>query len=102
LQIIRFDFRMKIAALRLRLDKRSVELGTRAEWLLQKKRDRLERLALQLQERGPLKALERGYAIATDAAGNVLRSTEQVEIGDSVSIQLQRGKLISDVREKSN
>jgi len=57
---------------------------------------------LQLQERGPLKALERGYAIAIDAAGNVLRSTEQVEIGDSVSIQLQRGKLISDVREKSN
>jgi len=102
LQIIRFDFRMKIAALRLRLDKRSVELGTRVERLLQKKRDRLERLALQLQERGPLKALERGYAIATDAAGKVLRSTEQVEIGDSVSIQLQRGKLISDVREKSN
>src|SRR5882672_788855 len=102
LQIIRFDFRMKIAALRLRLDKRSVELGTRAERLLQQKRDRLERLGLQLQERGPLKALERGYAIATDAAGNVLRSTEQVEIGDSVSIQLQRGKLISDVREKSN
>jgi len=102
LQIIRFDFRMKIAALRLRLDKRSVELGTRAERLLQQKRDRLERLGLQLQERGPLKALERGYAIATDAAGNVLRSTEQVEIGDSVSLQLQRGKLISDVREKSN
>jgi exodeoxyribonuclease VII large subunit len=102
LQIIRFDFRMKIAALRLRLDKRSVELGTRVERLLQKKRDRLERLGVQLQERGPLKALERGYAIATDAAGNVLRSTEQVEIGDSVSIQLQRGKLISDVREKSN
>jgi exodeoxyribonuclease VII large subunit len=62
----------------------------------------LERLGLQLHERGPLKALERGYAIATDAAGNVLRSTEQVAIGDSVSIQLQRGKLISDVREKSN
>jgi exodeoxyribonuclease VII large subunit len=102
LQIIRFDFRMKIAALRLRLDKRSVELGTRVERLLQKKRDRLERLGLQLQERGPLKALERGYAIATDAAGNVLRSTEQVEIGDSVSIQLQRGKLISEIREKSN
>src|SRR5205085_2372088 len=61
LHIRRFDFRMKIAALRLRLDKRSVELATRAERLLQKKRERLERLSLQLQERGPLKALERGY-----------------------------------------
>src|SRR5207237_6671670 len=36
LHIRRFDFRMKIAALRLRLDKRSVELATRAERLLQK------------------------------------------------------------------
>src|SRR5213594_2899598 len=90
LRITRFDFRMKIAALRLRLDKRSVELGTRTERLLQKKREILERLGLQLQERGPLKALERGYAIATDAAGNVLRSAEQVQVGDAVAIQLHR------------
>jgi exodeoxyribonuclease VII large subunit len=63
LRIASFDFRMKIAALRLRLEKRSVELGVFAERLLRKKRERWERLALQLQERGPLKALERGYAI---------------------------------------
>jgi exodeoxyribonuclease VII large subunit len=101
LRIARFDFRMKIAALRLRLDKRSVELGTLAERLLQKKRERLERLSLQVQERGPLKALERGYAIATDAAGNVLRSAEQVAIGDAVGIRLQRGSLTTNVKSKS-
>src|SRR5246500_5313565 len=100
LRIARFDFRMKIAALRLRLDKRSVELGTLAQRLLQKKRETLERLSLQLQERGPLKALERGYAIATDAAGNVLRSAEQVAIGDAVAIRLQRGRLETEVRNK--
>jgi exodeoxyribonuclease VII large subunit len=99
LRIARFDFRMKIAALRLRLDKRSVELGTRAERLLQKKRERLERLSLQLQERGPLKALERGYSIATDAAGNVLRSAEQVVVGDRVGIRLQRGSLETEVKK---
>jgi exodeoxyribonuclease VII large subunit len=101
LRIARFDFRMKIAALRLRLDKRSVELGTRTERLLQKKRERLERLSLQVQERGPLKTLERGYAIATDAAGNVLRSAEQVAIGDAVGIRLQRGSLTTNVKSKS-
>jgi len=101
LRITRFDFRMKIAALRLRLDKRSVELGAHAERLLQKKRERLERLSLQLQERGPLKAVERGYAIATDAAGNVLRSTEQGQVGDSVAIQLYRGSLTAEVKAKS-
>src|SRR5439155_6529004 len=99
LRIESFDFRMKIAALRLRLDKRSQSLETCTEKLLQKKRERLERLVLQLQERGPLKALERGYAIATDAAGNVLRSSEQVQVGDAVAIQLHRGKLSAEVKK---
>ena len=100
LRIARFDFRVKIAALRLRLEKRSAELGVRAERMLRKKRERMERLLLQLEERGPLKALERGYAIATDAAGNVLRSSEQVAIGDSISIQLHRGRLSSEVKRR--
>src|SRR6266480_3779923 len=51
---------------------------------LRVKRERWQRLALQLQERGPLKVLERGYAIATDAAGNLLRSADQVRVGDDV------------------
>jgi len=53
-----------------------------------------------LQERGPLKVMERGYAIATDAAGNVLRSTENVGLGDSVTIQLHRGRLSTEVKRR--
>ena len=102
LRIARFDFRSRIAAVRSRVEKRSAELGVRAERMLRAKRERIERLRLQLQERGPLKVLERGYAIATDAAGNVLRSPEQVAIGDSVVIQLHRGKLSSEITKKEN
>ena len=101
LRIASFDFRMKIAALRLRLEKSGAELGVRADRLLRGKRERLARLALQLEERGPLKALERGYAIATDAAGNVLRSSDEVQIGDAVSIRLHRGRLTAEVNEKA-
>jgi len=100
LRIASFDFRVKIAAFRLRLEKRTAELGIRIERVLRAKRDRWQRLALQLQERGPLKVLERGYAIATDAAGNLLRSADQVQIGDSVAIQLHRGRLTSEVRKR--
>src|SRR6516164_4659940 len=96
LGIARFDFRARIATVRRRLDQQSAELGLRAERMLRARRERLERLRLQLEERGPLQVLERGYAIATDAAGNVLRSSEQVAIGDTVAIRLQRGKLISE------
>src|SRR5246500_623657 len=82
LRIARFDFRAKIAALRRRFEKLGNELGVSIERLLRLKRERWQRLALQLQERSPLKVLERGYAIATDAAGNLLRDAAQVALGD--------------------
>jgi exodeoxyribonuclease VII large subunit len=100
LHVASFDFRAKIGVLRLRLQRRTQELGAREERLLRVKRERWERLTLQLQERSPLKVLERGYAIATDAAGNVLRDAAQVQIGDSVTLQLLRGRLVTEVRRK--
>ena len=100
LRIASFDFRMKIAAFRLRLEKRTAELGVRIERLLRAKRERFEKLSLQLQERSPLRVLERGYAIATDAVGNFLRDAAQVALGDTVAIQLHRGKLSTEVKRK--
>lgn len=100
LRIARFEFRVKIAALRRRFEKLGNELGVHIERLLRLKRERWQRLALQLQERSPLKLLERGYAIATDAAGIVLRDANQVEVGDEVRVQLHRGRLDTEVKAK--
>jgi exodeoxyribonuclease VII large subunit len=101
LRIVSFDFRMKIAALRLRLEKRATELAARAERLLRAKRERMDRLRLQLEERSPLRVLERGYAIATDAAGHVLRDAAQVALGDTIAVQLHRGRLTTEVQGKT-
>src|SRR5438132_12319565 len=49
LRIASFDFRVKIAAFRLHLEKRTAELGIRAERVLRAQRERWQRLALQLQ-----------------------------------------------------
>jgi exodeoxyribonuclease VII large subunit len=100
LRIVTFDFRMKIAALRLRLEKRSSDLAARTERILRAKRDRLDRLRLQLEERSPLRALERGYAIATDAAGTLLRDATQVAAGDIVNIRLHHGHLTTEVKRR--
>lgn len=100
LRIASFDFRVKIAAFRLRLEKRSADLGLRAERLLRAKRERLQRLSLQLQERSPLRVLERGYAIATDSSGALLRDSAQVALGDAVNIQLHHGRLSTEVKKK--
>ena len=100
MRIISFDFRVKIAALQLRLEKRGADLAARSVRVLRIKRERLDRLRLQLEERSPLRVLERGYAIATDASGNVLRSAETIAVGDMVGIQLARGRLTGEVKKK--
>jgi len=102
LKIASFNFRMKIAALRLRVEKQSHNLGLRAERFLRLKRDRWEKFSVLLQERSPLQVLERGYAIATDSAGNILRDTSQVSLRDEVKIQLRQGRLITEVKDKSS
>jgi exodeoxyribonuclease VII large subunit len=99
-RIVSFDLRAKIGRMHIRLERIAAELGVRADRLLRAKRERLERLRLQLDERSPLRVLERGYAIATDAAGKVLRSAEQVAVGDVVSVQLHRGRVIAEVKKK--
>jgi exodeoxyribonuclease VII large subunit len=102
LRISSFDFRVKIAALRLRLEKRDRDLVSCTEKLLRAKRESWQRLALQLQERGPQQVLERGYAIATDAAGNILRDAAHVSLGDEIRVRLSRGRLTTEVKEKTS
>jgi exodeoxyribonuclease VII large subunit len=101
LRLLSFDFRGKIAGLHRRLEKRDHELAVRCERILRVQRDRLDRLRVQLEERSPARVLERGYAIATDAAGNILRDASQVAVGDTVNLQLHRGRLTTEVKDKS-
>jgi len=60
----------------------------------------LDHLRLQLEERSPLRVLERGYAICTDANGNVISGAEQVAIGADIQVQLARGRLGAEIRRR--
>jgi len=82
------------------LEQRSAELQVRLDRALVAKRRRWQAAALQLEERSPFQILERGYAIAYDAEGKVLRSPDQVALGDDISVRLARGDLAATVREK--
>jgi exodeoxyribonuclease VII large subunit len=75
-------------------------LRLRVERLLAAKRQRFERLILQLDERSPLRVLDRGYAIVYDAAGNVIRAADSVAPGDEISLRLARGRLIAEVNRR--
>jgi len=97
-RVAAYDLRVRLSALRLRSAHSASNLQMRIDRFLVAKRQRYERLVLQLEERSPLRVLDRGYAIIYDAAGNVVRNVEQVSAGKEISIRLARGKLIADVK----
>ena len=61
----------------------------------------VEHLSIVLETLGPTATLKRGYAIITDESGNVVRSTKQVEEGNSITVALDNGHLRAKVEEKS-
>jgi exodeoxyribonuclease VII large subunit len=99
-KIASFDLRSRATLLRQRLERRRDALRAAFDRAFIAKRHRLEKLNLQLEERSPFQLLERGYAIAYDASGKVLRSPDQVAIGDDISVRLARGELDATVRGK--
>ncbi len=101
-RVASFDLRTRLKAMRSRIDQRNVELTRRVERLLVLKRQRFERLVLQLGERSPLRVLDRGYAIVYDSAGRVVRGADQVALGDGITVRLARGELEATVRVKRN
>jgi exodeoxyribonuclease VII large subunit len=94
------DLRARLRGHALRLEQRSAELGVRIERLLVIRQRQLERLRLQLEERSPLRVLERGYAICTDEAGTVVQDADDVAVGGRIGVQLARGRLGAEVKER--
>jgi exodeoxyribonuclease VII large subunit len=97
-----FDLRLWMSRWRAVLDQRRMELRVAVDRLLIGKRRAWQISTLQLEERSPLALLERGYAIAYDASGIVLRSPDQVALGDDIRVRLARGSLDATVRRKEN
>jgi exodeoxyribonuclease VII large subunit len=94
------DLRARFGRLGRKLEQRMTELGACLDRALIAKRRRWQAAALQLEERSPFRILERGFAIVYDASGKVLRSVDQVDVGDDIAVRLARGELDATVRRK--
>ena len=57
-------------------------------------------LTAKLDAMSPLKVLTRGYAMAQNARGEVVRSVSQVEVGEHISVSFSDGKLFAAVMDK--
>ncbi|HTV60133.1 MAG TPA: exodeoxyribonuclease VII large subunit [Verrucomicrobiae bacterium] len=102
LRFTAIDMGARMARLRAAVEQRAAALDAAVERMFAAKRRLFQAAAVQLDERSPLRILERGYAIAYDGAGNVLRSPEQVKAGDEIAVRLARGTLDATVRGKTN
>ena len=78
---------------RARFDAASSACDAAIDFKLQDGRERLALAAASLDALSPLAVLQRGYAIAQDAAGKPLRDAASVKEGDAVSVRLAKGKL---------
>jgi len=78
---------------RARFDAASSSCDAAMEFKLQQGRERLALAAASLDALSPLGVLQRGYAIAQDASGRLLRDAATVAEGDAVSVRLAKGKL---------
>ena len=62
-------------------------------------RARLARAAAALNALSPLAVLQRGYALAEDEKGKLLRAARDVEVGDAVRLRLAEGQVRCRVEE---
>jgi exodeoxyribonuclease VII large subunit len=90
MRLASLDLRVHVIRLRRHLDAARASLQVCVERGLSERRRKFEALGVQLQERSPFGLLERGYAIARDADGRILRSPDQVAEGDAISLRLAR------------
>ena len=78
---------------RSRFDAASSACDTAMQLKVQEGHERLALAAASLDALSPLGVLQRGYAIAQDAAGKPLRDAASVSQGDAVSVRLAKGRL---------
>jgi exodeoxyribonuclease VII large subunit len=77
---------------------RDAGIATRLETAKQQ----LAMAAAALDAMSPLRVLERGYAIAHDAHGRVLREASATAVGDALHLQLWKGAVSCRVEETEN
>ena len=87
------EVKSRLATARRRYEAASSACDAALDEKLQDGRERLALAAASLDALSPLGVLQRGYAIAQDASGKLVRDAALVNLGDEVSVRLAKGKL---------
>ena len=84
---------------RMQLDSLSTDMEHDIRNMLTQRKSKAELLRHKLEALSPLAVLDRGYSIVTDRNGETLRSINQVDTGDNISIKFSDGRILAGVQE---
>ena len=87
------EVKSRLTRARRRFEAASAACDVAIDTKIQDGRERLGRAAASLDALSPLGVLQRGYAIAQDASGKLVRDAAAVNVGDEVSVRLAKGRL---------
>jgi exodeoxyribonuclease VII large subunit len=93
------DLRARQQRARMQLAHLDNRLGHNMRMLLNTRGQTISPLAAKLHSLSPTRILERGYAIAFDANGNVLKDVSQTGQGQPITVQIARGQLAAEVKK---
>jgi exodeoxyribonuclease VII large subunit len=99
--VLHHEPRQMLARTQERLAVGTTRLERSLERTLRRWAARLDALDARLRSLSPLAVLERGYALAMNADGHVIRSAHQVARGDRVRTRLHDGEFTSLVEESA-
>ena len=83
---------------RMMLGVAAEKLDARMEKILERKKAMLGAAAAKLDALNPLAVVSRGYSAVFDDAGGLVKSVEQVKVGQTVSFMLTDGKISAEVK----
>ncbi len=87
----------RIRDLEQQLDQTAQRLHRAAKVSLQRSQDKLAALAEQLEGLSPLNVLKRGYSLTRRGDGTVVRSADEVAVGEVLVSKVERGEIRSRV-----
>ncbi len=97
--VLRHDPRRGLAVAREQLSIHRHHLDRACERTLRTAASHLKALDARLHALSPLAVLDRGYALVQGSDGTLIRSSEQLAPGDTVTTRLSRGSFVSRVEE---
>jgi exodeoxyribonuclease VII large subunit len=94
------DLRLRFAAARRRLENADVAALQIIRVRLTRAQNRLVPLQAHLTQLSPLKILDRGYAIVTNAEGGIVKEPDDARVGSEIQVRLAKGNIAAEVTRR--